>query len=152
VKSPSPIASGDYSAILPRSVGGSSGLTKGAVGTGEIDQISISHSQNAFNGINLSAFQFGTSNQPFTTSRVNPYRTDFTTKYPFRAAGKLIGREPYICSASLIKKSLLVTAAHCVTKYGAGKRGLYGQWVYVPAKDDSHKNKCVFRQVERKRG
>jgi V8-like Glu-specific endopeptidase len=77
--------------------------------------------------------EFGTSNHPFTTNRANPKGADVTNKYPFRAAGKLffnIGNGSYVCSASLIKKGVVVTAAHCVANFGAQQ--FYSNWQFVP--------------------
>ena len=54
--------------------------------------------------------------------------------YPYRAAGKLffnIGSASYVCSASLIKPGVIVTAAHCVANYGQSQ--FYSSWVFVPA-------------------
>ena len=78
--------------------------------------------------------EFGTSNHPFTTNRANPAGINITNKYPFRAAGKLffnIGSTTYLCSASLIKKGVVVTAAHCVALFGAQQ--FYSNWRFVPA-------------------
>src|SRR5205085_4923440 len=50
-----------------------------------------------------------------------------------RASGKLffnIGGGSYVCSASLIKRGLVVTAAHCVAEYGASQ--FYSNWQFVP--------------------
>lgn len=78
--------------------------------------------------------QSGISSHPFTTARANAVG-DYTARYfPFRAAGKLffnIGGSSYVCSASLIKRGLIVTAAHCVTAYGT--RTWYADWRFVPA-------------------
>jgi hypothetical protein len=66
--------------------------------------------------------EFGTSNHPYTTNRANPKGSNVTNKYPFRAAGKLffnIGSNTFVCSASLIKKGVVVTAAHCVADFWA---------------------------------
>lgn len=62
---------------------------------------------------------------------------DTVSHFPFRASGKLfyrIGTDTYVCSASLIKKGVLVTAAHCVAKFG--QRRFYSNWEYVPAFDN----------------
>ncbi|RQY17581.1 hypothetical protein DF105_24485 [Burkholderia stagnalis] len=78
--------------------------------------------------------EFGTSNQPYTTSQVNAYGNNTQYYYPFRAAGKLffnIGSATYLCSASLIKPGVVVTAAHCVANFG--QRQFYSNWVFVPA-------------------
>src|SRR6202035_1385518 len=58
---------------------------------------------------------FGTSNLPFSTARADLYGLATNTSYPYRAAGKLfflIGNSSYVCSASLIKRGIVVTAAH----------------------------------------
>jgi V8-like Glu-specific endopeptidase len=80
--------------------------------------------------------EFGTQNHPFTTSRVDVLSTTNAVSklYPFRAAGKLYfkkGTANYVCSASLIKKGLLVTAAHCVADFG--KNTWHNTYVYAPA-------------------
>ena len=79
---------------------------------------------------------FGTSNHPFTTSRTNAQGHKTASKFPFRPAGKLffnIGASTYVCSASLIKPGIIVTAAHCVANYGASQ--FYSDFVFVPAYD-----------------
>nr|WP_088511599.1 trypsin-like serine protease [Burkholderia ubonensis] len=78
--------------------------------------------------------EFGSSNQPYTTSQVNANGDNTQYYYPFRAAGKLffnIGSSTYLCSASLIKPGVVVTAAHCVANFG--QRQFYSNWVFVPA-------------------
>ena len=101
---------------------------------------------------------------PFTTSRVESYNNSFVaassadpvTDFPFRAVGKLWSRyclnssnQPsplpcltaegehygyFVCTASLIKPGVLVTAAHCVHFYGRQNTG-YADYVYwEPAK------------------
>ena len=77
--------------------------------------------------------QFGTSNHPFSTARAD-LSSPTNTMYPYRASGKLffrIGTSTFVCSASLIKRGVVVTAAHCVARYGA--RQFYNSWVFVPA-------------------
>lgn len=82
---------------------------------------------------------YGTGNQVYTTARVDP-SSNWTAKfYPYRVTGKLyfqIGSDWYVCSASLIKKGLLVTAAHCVSDYGAST--FYTNWQFVPALKNSY--------------
>ena len=78
--------------------------------------------------------EYGTSNHPFTTSRVDLSGNSPSNRYPYRAAGKLyfkIGADTYVCSASLIDKGIIVTAAHCVADFGAST--FYSGWKYVPA-------------------
>lgn len=73
--------------------------------------------------------QAGTSNHPFTTGRANVS----SGTYPADAAGKLffkIGQGNFVCSASLIKPGVVVTAAHCVANFG--KKQFYSGWQFVP--------------------
>lgn len=77
--------------------------------------------------------EFGTSGQPNTTSMATAFPKNTVLNYPFRAAGKLffnIGGSTFICSASLIKKGLVVTAAHCVANFG--KSQFYSNWHFDP--------------------
>ena len=65
--------------------------------------------------------EFGTGNRPFSTARadLNPLATN--TSFPYRASGKLFftrGASTFTCSASLIKRGVVVTAAHCVADFG----------------------------------
>jgi len=76
--------------------------------------------------------QFGTLNHPFSTARAD-LNVPTNTRYPYRASGKLffnIGANTYVCSASLIKRGVIVTAAHCVAAYG--KSQFYSNWTFVP--------------------
>jgi V8-like Glu-specific endopeptidase len=91
------------------------------------------------NAAGVTPQQAGTSEHPFSTVRVtaardanHPQPMDFY--YPFRAAGKLffdIDGLTYVCSAALVKKGVIITAAHCVGEYGASR--FYSNWVFVPA-------------------
>jgi V8-like Glu-specific endopeptidase len=78
---------------------------------------------------------YGTSNHPFTTSRVDVASNKISKLYPYRAAGKLFFKKAdggtYICSAALIKKGLVVTAAHCVADFGRNR--FYNSWEFIPA-------------------
>ena len=77
--------------------------------------------------------RFGTSNQPFTTARADLFGVATNTMYPYSASGKLffnIGAKTYTCSASLLKRGIVVTAAHCVAEFGA--RRYYTNWQFVP--------------------
>lgn len=90
-------------------------------------------------GLEFQSQQFGPSNHPFSTARADlasgPTKipTPTNTMYPYRATGKLffkIGSDTYVCSGSLIKRGLVVTAAHCVTDYGT--RTLFTNFRFVP--------------------
>jgi len=76
---------------------------------------------------------------PYTTSRVDMYlninKTAFSKKYPYRAAGQLFFKEngsSYICSASMIKRGVLVTAGHCVVDNSTGN--FYNSFQYIPSR------------------
>ena len=80
------------------------------------------------------AYGTGTQRWPYTTARVavqvlgnstTAARTPVTS-YPFRATGKLVmvfSNGTFVCSASLIRPAVLVTAAHCIQRYGQGVNG-----------------------------
>ena len=58
------------------------------------------------------------------------------TSTPYRQSGKLymrFGTGWYVCTASLIGPSILVTAAHCVHDYGQGAAGWADDVVYYPS-------------------
>jgi V8-like Glu-specific endopeptidase len=77
--------------------------------------------------------EFGTSNLPFSTSRADGATGSTNKIYPFRASGKLFfneGASAFICSASLIAKGLVVTAAHCVSDFG--KNTFHTNFRFVP--------------------
>ena len=88
--------------------------------------------------------EYGVAELPYTTKRTNDgYGAgtySVTRNYPFRAAGRLyfkIGASTYVCSASLIKPGVVVTAAHCVFNYGKNNaNGWYGSWQFVPGYDN----------------
>lgn len=71
---------------------------------------------------------FGSFGIPYTTTRVQDGNQSasgtttanrLSTTYPYRAIGKLTFSAGY-CSASLIRRSVIVTAAHCVQNFGSG--------------------------------
>lgn len=90
-------------------------------------------------------FAYGTSTAPYTTRRVavtvlgssSTAANTPVTSYPYRATGKLyfkIGASTYVCTASLVKPGVLITAAHCVYNYG---QGWYSNWTWCPANTTS---------------
>lgn len=84
--------------------------------------------------------EFGTSNQPYTTSRVDLFNNIPSKYYPYRAVGKIYFSEPggtYVCSGSLIDRGLIVTAAHCVADFGTGN--FYTGWQFMPGLSGSKK-------------
>lgn len=83
------------------------------------------------------AEQWGTANLAYSTARADLDPLATNTQWPYRAAGKLFfldGGDPYVCSASLIDRGLVVTAAHCVSEYG--KNRMFSNWRFVPGYRD----------------
>jgi hypothetical protein len=71
---------------------------------------------------------FGSFGIPYTTTRVQDGAQSaagatsanrLSTTYPYRTIGKLTFSAGY-CSASLIRRSVIVTAAHCIQDFGTG--------------------------------
>ena len=115
---------------------GAPSATPGSDGTGKASPIRLftpaAGVQITDDGV--SSQEFGTSLQPFTTNEANAFGVLTERYYPFRAAGKLffnIGASSFVCSASLIKPGLVVTAAHCVANFGQNQ--FYSNWRFVPA-------------------
>lgn len=82
----------------------------------------------------LTPFDLGTSTLPFSTAEVDAKNDVTSSHYPFRATGTLYfleGGASKVCSASLIKPGVIVTAAHCVTLFGSSK--LYSGFQFHPA-------------------
>lgn len=77
---------------------------------------------------------YGSAGAPFTTSRVDMAGLQLSKTEYFRRAGRLffkVGADTGVCSASLIKPGVVVTAAHCVAEFGSGTG--YNSFQYVPA-------------------
>jgi V8-like Glu-specific endopeptidase len=76
---------------------------------------------------------WGTANLPFSTARADLNPTATNTAYPYRASGKIFGTNgasSYTCSASMIKRGVVVTAAHCVAAFGQSR--FYTNIRFVP--------------------
>lgn len=77
---------------------------------------------------------FGTNDHPFSATKVDGFVKDLTRSYPYRATGKLlfqVDSQFFVCSASLIRPGIVVTAAHCVAAFG--NKRFYSNFLYVPA-------------------
>lgn len=84
---------------------------------------------------------FGSFGIPYTSTRVVHNSTKvrssspafLSSTYPYRAIGRLTflvnGNSAY-CSASLIRRSVIVTAAHCLGGFGAA--AFYSDWQFTP--------------------
>lgn len=108
-----------------------SGQVAGSMGDGTasaVDREVNSEAVDTQQGPAVEPQEHGTQNHPFSTARADK------TTYPFSAAGKLLftipGSGGSWCSASLIKRGVVVTAAHCVTSYGSGQ--FYTNFRFVP--------------------
>ncbi|TCK36781.1 trypsin [Paraburkholderia sp. BL8N3] len=82
---------------------------------------------------------YGTFGIPYTTTRVQDGEQSaagtttanyLSTTYPYRAIGKLTFSAGY-CTASLIRRSVIVTAAHCIQTFGSGSN-LFTNFQYYP--------------------
>ena len=112
---------------------GKPGVSPGRNGNGQLQQIQLAPAK-MLGDSGIGSQEYGTSNHVFTTSRANLQGNQSSKFYPYRAAGKLffnIGSSTYVCSASLVKRGVVVTAAHCLANFGA--RQFYTNWRFVPA-------------------
>ena len=82
---------------------------------------------------------YGTFGIPYTTTRVQTGNQTavgatvanyLSTTYPYRTIGKLTFSAGY-CSASLIRRSVIVTAAHCIQNFGSGST-TFSNWQFRP--------------------
>lgn len=87
----------------------------------------------------LSPKAFGDFGLPYTSTRVALGGSNQTSAvggsylsstYPYRTIGKLTFSAGY-CSATLIRKSVIVTAAHCIQSFGSGSN-IYSNFVFRP--------------------
>jgi V8-like Glu-specific endopeptidase len=83
---------------------------------------------------------FGDRKHPFTTKNANS-EGDISPvdRFPWRATGKLFakfGPQTFVCTASVIGRSLLVTAAHCVHNFGKKQDGFVDSIIFEPARYD----------------
>jgi V8-like Glu-specific endopeptidase len=113
---------------------GSHGYASGATGNGKQSPVFLGTPAAAPAESGVTPEDWGTNNHPFTTAKADLYGLVTQNNYPYRAAGKLffnIGSSGFICSASMIKRGIVVTAAHCVANYGQSQ--FYNGWQFVPA-------------------
>jgi len=114
---------------------GTPGHSPGAQGTGITSPILLG-TPKAPESDGIQPMDFGTLEHPFSTARadLNPNgQTATNTLWPYRAAGKMwfkVSGSYAWCSASLIKRGVIVTAAHCVANYG--QQQFYNEWYFSP--------------------
>ncbi|MGN6314922.1 trypsin-like serine peptidase [Trinickia sp.] len=124
----------EESLLLAPSKLGAPGHMAGGVGNGKRESTRIARPLALSTEDGVAPQEFGTSSQPFTTNRVDALGDNTQFYYAFRPTGKLffnIGSSTYLCSASLIKPGVVVTAAHCVANFG--RQQFYSNWRFVPA-------------------
>ena len=112
---------------------GKTGFSPGKEGNGQLAPVAVPEENVDDDGTEPE--EFGTSNHPYSTARVNTKKNNVQKTYPYSASGKLYfndGGLSYVCSGSLIKRGVVVTAAHCVSDYG--KQRFYTNFQFVPAK------------------
>ncbi|MDD5275939.1 MAG: trypsin-like serine protease [Methylovulum sp.] len=137
---PMPLPKADASLFLQGSNAapvsfGVPGHSEGSTGDGKETPVTVPKSNFIPEGeVGVAPQEFGTTNHPYTTSQVNAYKNRTSKFYPYRATGKLYfneGGSTFVCSASLIKPGVIVTAAHCVADFG--KKTFYSNWTFIPA-------------------
>jgi V8-like Glu-specific endopeptidase len=99
----------------------------------------LSPGANTSRGILATPRAFGSFGIPYTTTRVQDGNQSAggttaanrqSTTYPYRAVGKLTFSAGY-CSASLIRRSVIVTAAHCIQNFGSGG-SIFSGFQFIP--------------------
>jgi V8-like Glu-specific endopeptidase len=76
----------------------------------------------------------GTGKIPFTSTRTYPRQQDRV--YPSSAVGKLFFKDAagntYLCTASVLRPGVVLTAGHCVHRGSGGSAGFYNSFTFVP--------------------
>ncbi len=109
------------------------GFSRGQEGDGRERPVYLGKPAPNADGGGVSPQEWGTSNLPFSTARADGYTGATNKTYPYRASGKLFfneGSSTFVCTASLIGKGLVVTAAHCVSDFG--KNTFHTNYRFVP--------------------
>ena len=118
-------------ALSSQSFRGNPGVSKGSPGDGETRPVMLPVS--TFVMDDAAPQEAGTSQHPFSTARADGYTGSTNKIYPFRASGKLFYTKPTgptWCSASLIARGVVLTAAHCVATFGTN--AFYTNFQFVP--------------------
>lgn len=116
---------------------GKAGFAQGGTGSGQISPVQLLDSATSESLAQQAAADsraYGTAGLPFTTSRVDMGGLQLSKVDYFRRAGRLffkVGADTGVCSASLIKPGVVVTAAHCVAEFGSNTG--YTNFQYIPA-------------------
>jgi hypothetical protein len=124
---PLPLATGPIDMVPSLRDLGTPGFSPGAVGNGQTNPITLPLPKISDHDRDMEVpepEEFGTIHQPFSTARADLNTAATNTQYPYRPTGLLRFQAPppdntwYTCSASLVKRGVVVTAAHCVVEYG----------------------------------
>jgi V8-like Glu-specific endopeptidase len=133
---PLPLAPGPIDMVPSLEDLGTPGFSAGAVGNGQTNPITLPLSKISHDGDieGPEPQEFGTGNQPFSTARADLLNLPTNRHYPYRVSGKLYFQDPnnntFVCSASMVQRGLVVTAAHCVANYG--EQQFYHNWHFYP--------------------
>ena len=125
---------------------GTPGFSAGAVGNGQTNEITLplpkindqdGDMEGNMEGGPYAPEEYGTGHQPFSTARADLLTLATNRQYPYRASGQLTFQKPndnrtWYCSASMIKRGIVVTAAHCVANYG--QQQFYHNWHFYPGR------------------
>jgi V8-like Glu-specific endopeptidase len=137
---PLPLAAGPIDMVPSLPDFGTPGFSPGARGNGQTNPITLPVPKISDQDGDMEGPQpeeWGTGNQPFSTARADLLGLATNTAYPYRPSGQLTFQKPnddrtWYCSASMVKRGLVVTAAHCVANYGAQQ--FYHNWHFFPGR------------------
>lgn len=94
----------------------------------------------------------GDAGHPFTTMEASAANEMAPVdKYPWRAAGKILmtfADGNYVCSGSVIGKGLVVTAAHCVHRFGQKEAGFARSIQFEPARHANNRPYGTWKAKE----
>jgi V8-like Glu-specific endopeptidase len=96
-------------------------------------------------GAEVTPQEHGSVSHPFSTARADAYQGSTHKQFPYRASGKLflnVGADTHFCSAALIRKGIVVTAAHCVAEYGGS---FHTNFRFVPGYKNGYAPYGVWR-------
>ena len=105
-------------------------------------------------GSGVSSQAYGSLAHPFTTKRAGAAIVNsvaWLKKGPWKSTGKLwmrFGASWFVCTASVIEKGLLVTAAHCVHDFGQGNLGWADEVYFEPIRHRNRKPRGKWRAVD----
>jgi V8-like Glu-specific endopeptidase len=79
----------------------------------------------------------GTSGLPYSNTRNVPFTAATDNAYPHRTIGKWFFTKPgvgnFVCSASVIRHRIVVTAGHCLHQGSGGSAGFFTNFMFVPS-------------------